>query len=86
VRWLKCRDAAVYAGGVGEKTLYSAARAGKLRVARIGAGRNWITNEAWVDAWLMTSSTAAPDDRNDPQQRDERGTGRPSGDALASRS
>ena len=52
MRWLRCREAAQHAH-LSEKLIYRAAHAGKLRVVRIGAGRNWLTCEAWVDQWLL---------------------------------
>jgi len=52
MRWLKVRGAAEHAGGLSQRTVYQAIKAGKLRAARIGAGRNLVTAEEWVDAWL----------------------------------
>jgi excisionase family DNA binding protein len=53
VRWLKVRQAAEHAGGLSQRTVYAAIKARKLRAARIGAGRNLVTSEAWVDQWLQ---------------------------------
>jgi hypothetical protein len=36
------------------KLVYAAVRAGKLRVAHIGLGRNWVTCDDWVSAWLQS--------------------------------
>jgi hypothetical protein len=60
VRWLKIPEAAKeWAGGCNPKTLYAAARTGRLKVARIGAGRNMLVCEQFVDEWLKGS--AKPD-------------------------
>lgn len=53
---MKATAAADYCGGVSVKLLYAAARSGKLRVARIGAGRNWLTCAEWCDEWLRQSA------------------------------
>ena len=50
--WLKVRQAAAYAGNLSERTVYTAIRSGKLRAARIGAGRNVVTSQEWIDTWL----------------------------------
>lgn len=56
MRWLKVSEAAQeWAGGVNPKTVYAAIRAGKLKAARIGAGRNMLLCEQWVDEWLKES-------------------------------
>ena len=54
--WMKAQKAADYAGGVSPKILYSAVRAGKLRAAKIGAGRNLLFCEAFIDQWLQRSA------------------------------
>ena len=59
MRWLKVDAAREYAGGVSRKTICKAVNDGKLRVARIGAGRNWVTSTEWLDQWLTESSKAA---------------------------
>jgi excisionase family DNA binding protein len=64
--WLKVDDARRHAGGVSRQTLYNAVRTGKLRAARVGAGRNLLFCEAWIDEWLRA---AAASDHDDPQQR-----------------
>ena len=51
-RWMKIRDAARYAGGVNPQLLYREAATGRLRVARVGSGRNKLTCTRWVDQWL----------------------------------
>ncbi len=59
MRWLKVRQAAEHAGGLSQRTVYAAIRNGKLRAARIGAGRNLVTAAEWVDAWLEQAGAAA---------------------------
>ncbi len=49
MEWMTAPEAAQYCGDISEKVLYAAARDRKLRVAYIGAGRNW------VDEWLRPS-------------------------------
>jgi len=56
MHWFKIAVAAVYAGGLAPRTLYAAAQRGDLRVARIGAGRNLLTCDEWVDEWLSASA------------------------------
>jgi hypothetical protein len=61
VRWLKVADAAKeWAGDICPKTMYAAIRAGKLKAARIGAGRNVLVCEAFVDEWLTGSARRDP--------------------------
>ncbi len=55
VTWFKATKAAAYAGGISPKVLYSAVRAGKLRAAKIGAGRNLLFCEAFIDEWLRAT-------------------------------
>ncbi len=56
MRWLKVADAAKEWGGdISPKTITAAIRAGKLKAARIGAGRNVLVCEAFVDEWLTGS-------------------------------
>ena len=50
--WMKITAAAVYAGKVSAKLLYDEIRAGRLMAARIGAGRNLLTCDEWLDQWL----------------------------------
>lgn len=57
MRWLKVPEAAKqWAGEISAKTMYAAIRAGKLKAARIGAGRNVLVCEAFVDEWLTGSA------------------------------
>jgi hypothetical protein len=64
VEWAKADAAAEkWAGGVSPKLLWAEVRAGRLRAARIGAGRNLLFCEAWIDEWLTgrdTTKTAKP--------------------------
>ena len=59
--WLKIDAACAYCGGVSRRTLYDAVKAGKLRVTRIGAGRNVLFNTTWLDAWLVATADAPVD-------------------------
>ncbi len=59
--WLKAKPAAAYAGDVDVKTLYAAVKAGDLKAARIGAGRNLLFCTEWIDAWLAASATQGGD-------------------------
>lgn len=62
MRWLKVADAAQeWVGGVNVKTLYAAIRAGHLRAARIGAGRNLLLCEEYIDEWLRGRVDARQD-------------------------
>lgn len=57
MRWLKAKPAAnEWAGRVSAKTLYRAVSAGQLKAARIGAGRNLLFCEEWIDDWLRASA------------------------------
>jgi hypothetical protein len=57
MQWLKAADAArEWCGGVHPKTLYAAVKAGKLKAARIGAGRNLLFSDVWIDEWLQKSA------------------------------
>jgi len=51
--WFKATKAAEYAGGISVKVLYAAVRQNKCRAAKIGAGRNLIWCEQFIDEWLM---------------------------------
>jgi len=53
MKWMKAALAAAYAGGVSPKVLYAAVRGGQLRAARIGAGRNLLFSEQFIDEWLQ---------------------------------
>jgi hypothetical protein len=56
--WLKVPQAikAWSDSNVSEKTVYAAIRKGRLRVARIGAGRNFLLCESFWDEWLLKLS------------------------------
>lgn len=55
--WKKAGEAAKdWCGGVSPKTLYAAVKSGKLKAARIGAGRNLLFCEEWCDQWLLASA------------------------------
>lgn len=56
LRWMRVDEARTYAGGVSRKTLYAAVAAGKLKAARIGAGRNLLFSPAFIDEWLTRSA------------------------------
>ena len=59
--WKKVPAAAdEWAGGLSLKTLYAAIRTGRLKAARIGAGRNVLVCEAFIDEWLNRSSRLEP--------------------------
>ena len=60
MRWLKVRQAAEHAGGLSLRTVYAAIAAGKLRAARIGAGRNLVTSAEWIDDWLQRAGESGP--------------------------
>ena len=59
MRWLKIHGACAYAGDMSSKTIYAAVAAGRLRAARVGAGRNLMFSEEWIDDWLRGSATPA---------------------------
>jgi excisionase family DNA binding protein len=52
MRWMKIAPACEYMGGISAKTLYAAVRKGECKAARIGAGRNLLFADAWLDAFL----------------------------------
>lgn len=52
MRWTKVPGAAKHAGNISTRTIYQAIKDGKLKAARIGAGRSIVTSEEWVDLWL----------------------------------
>ena len=56
--WMKAAKAAEYAGGISTKVLYSAVREKKLLAARIGAGRNLLFCEEFLDRWLQAAAEA----------------------------
>ena len=61
--WMKAEKAAEYAGGISTKVLYAAVRDGRCLAAKIGAGRNLIWCEKYIDDWLQAS--VKPVDRKD---------------------
>ena len=65
--WMKATPAAVYAGGISTKVLYTAVQNGDLTAARIGAGRNLLFSAIWLDEWLEGDATT-------PLQRDTGGS------------
>jgi excisionase family DNA binding protein len=54
--WFTVLQAAA-AAQVGKKTIYNAVKAGRLRAARIGGGRNLRIHKDWISDWLTASST-----------------------------
>jgi hypothetical protein len=69
VIWKKADEAARdWCGGVSAKTLYAAVKTGKLKAARIGAGRNLLFCEEWCDEWLLKSEDVQ---RNAPGRKPE---------------
>lgn len=65
MHWLKAAAAAEqWAGGISAKVLYAAVKAGKLKAARIGAGRNLLFCETWIDEWLKASARDVPPQQN----------------------
>jgi excisionase family DNA binding protein len=54
--WLTVRQAAARAQ-VGPKTIYRSVAAGRLRAARVGGRRDLRFLAAWVDDFLIASST-----------------------------
>ena len=63
MRWMKVDEARKYAGGLSRQTIYAAVRQSNLRVAFIGAGRNWVTCEKWLDEWLCQSAESQRPDQ-----------------------
>ncbi len=55
--WMKVDVARQYAGGVGRKVLYKAGASGRLKAARIGAGRSLLFCDTWIDEWLVASAS-----------------------------
>jgi hypothetical protein len=66
VTWHKAPAAAQYCGGVATKTLYAAVQRGDLKAARIGAGRNLLFCETWLDAWLIGRAQPGDDSPHQP--------------------
>jgi excisionase family DNA binding protein len=57
--WLTVGEAAQRAR-CGAKTIYREVRAGRLRAARVGGRRELRFLSAWVDEWLVRSTTLSP--------------------------
>ncbi len=55
MRWMKIEPACDYAGKLNRKVLYQAVKKGLLKAAHIGAGRNLLFCEQWIDEWLNSS-------------------------------
>ena len=55
VTWMKVKKASEYALDVSPKIIYSTVRAGQLRAAKIGAGRNLLFCEEFLDEWLRAT-------------------------------
>jgi hypothetical protein len=56
MRWMKVGPACEHLGGVSAKTLYAAVRRGDCQAARIGAGRNLLFSEEWLDQYARARS------------------------------
>lgn len=56
MRWMKIGPACEYLGGISAKTLYAATRSGKCKAARIGAGRNLLFSEQFLDEYAQRSA------------------------------
>jgi hypothetical protein len=67
--WMKVDDARRYAGGVGRKLLYRAVASGRLKAARVGAGRSLLFNDRWIDERLTTAATDAATSTRTPDCR-----------------
>jgi hypothetical protein len=56
MEWKKVPDASkAWAGGTHPKAIYRAIYEGKCKAARIGAGRNLLVCEAFIDEWLKST-------------------------------
>jgi excisionase family DNA binding protein len=67
--WKKIPDAASsWAGNISPKTMYDAIRKKRLKAARIGAGRNLLVCEEFVDEWLKSSVRSDEREPADPRQ------------------
>jgi len=53
MRWMKVEAACAYLGDISPKTLYAATRSGECRAAKLGAGRNYLWNEEFLDAYAL---------------------------------
>jgi len=54
--WITIAEAAKIAK-LSKRMVYAAAERKELRVAKIGAGRNMRTTEAWTHDWLLGCAT-----------------------------
>ena len=65
--WKKVPDAArEWAGDVNPKIVYAAIRDGKCKAARIGAGRNMLVCEEFIQEWLQGVSLK---EKREPRKR-----------------
>jgi len=71
MRWMKIGPACEHAGNLNHKLLYAAVEKGELKVARVGAGRNILFCDLWLDEWLIRSATDPK--RNAPTAATPRG-------------
>jgi excisionase family DNA binding protein len=53
--WMTAEEMAAYAK-LSKKLIYAAVASGKLRAARVGAGRNLRGKAEWIDAYLEASA------------------------------
>ena len=58
VRWMKVGPACAHLGGISAKTLYAAVRRGDCQAAHIGAGRNLLFCESWLDQYAERCAAA----------------------------
>jgi hypothetical protein len=70
MRWMKVRPACEYLGGIHPETLYAAVREGKCKASRIGAGRNLLFSDVWLDAYA-TRCAEQPSERHESSRRAE---------------
>jgi len=68
--WLTVDEAAARAK-CGERSIYNAVRAGKLRAARLGGRRELRFLQEWVDGWLLATSTAVVVNPNALERADD---------------
>ena len=58
-RWMKVGLACEYLGGISAKTLYAATRRGECRAAKIGAGRNYLWCEEFLNEYATKKTEPA---------------------------
>lgn len=63
--WLTVDEAARHTR-CGTRSIYLAVKQGKLRAARLGGRRELRFLKAWIDAWLLASSTPEIVNRSAP--------------------